>query len=53
MYTSIPLHIVNTFHTKSLFFCNSPDGRNVAQLYQCADITFVLFFVKKTKKLLQ
>ncbi len=52
-YISIPLHIVNQFHTKCVFFSNSRDGRNVAiaytlmeQLYQCADITFVLFLEK-------
>ncbi len=39
---------------KSVFFSNWPDGRNVAintfmeQLYQCADITFVLFLEKIT-----
>ncbi len=48
MYKSIPLYIVNTFHMKNVFFSNSRDGRTVAintfmaQLYQCADITFVL-----------
>ncbi len=52
MYISIPLHTVNQFHTKSVFFSNSRDGRNVAinsfmeQLYQCVDITFVLFLEK-------
>ncbi len=52
MYKSIPLYIVNTFHIKNVFFSNSRDGRTVAintfmaQLYQCADITFVLLLEK-------
>ncbi len=52
MYKSIPLYIVNTLHMKSVFFSNSRDGRTVAintfmaQLYQRADITFVLLLEK-------
>ncbi len=53
MYISIPLNIVNQFPTNSVFFSNSRDGRNVAiayifmeQLYQRADITFVIFSKK-------
>ncbi len=45
---------INQFHTKSVFFSNCRNGRNVAintfmeQLYQCVDITFVLFLEKIT-----
>ncbi len=45
--------LLNQFHTRSVFYSNSRDSRNVAiaytfmeQLYQCADIKVVIFLEK-------